>query len=174
MLPKPHECRECPLWGDGEGFVPDEIVDAPVLILAQNPGADEEAGMKVTGHEYAGRRRVPVKEPYPRGPAPLIGETGYQMEQDYFPVAGLERGSVSLANVLKCRQLVTDARGLKKRTNDLPTGKILAQAVAHCTMAHLRVPESTTLIVAMGALSAKFLGCPGSVSAWRGFTWREQ
>lgn len=169
MLPKPHECCGCPLAGDMQGFVPDEIVDAPVLILAQGPGADEEAGMKVVGHEYAGRRRVAVKEPYPRGPAPLIGETGHQMEQDYFPVAGLERGKVSLANVLKCRQIVGG-----KRTNDLPTGKILARAVEHCTAAHLRIPEHTKLIVAMGALSAKFLGCPGSVSAWRGFTFQRR
>ena len=60
MLPKPKTCEGCPLAGDMQGFVPDELVeDAPVLVLAQAPGADEEAGMKVVGHEYAGRRRVP-------------------------------------------------------------------------------------------------------------------
>ena len=167
MLPKPPACRECVLWGDGLGFTPDELVeDAPVLVLAQAPGADEEAGMRVVGHEYAGRRRVPVKEPNPQGPAPLIGETGFQMAQDFFPLAGLERGSISLANVLKCRQIVAG-----KRTNDLPTGKTLGLAVAHCTAAHLRIPASTQLIVAMGALAAEWTGCPGSVHLWRGFTY---
>ena len=170
MLPKPLACEGCSLWGDGQGFVPDELVEeAPVLVLGQNPGADEEAGMKVVGHEYAGRRRVPVKEPNPRGPAPLTGETGFQMVQDFFPLAGLERGKVSLANVLKCRQIVAG-----KRTNDLPTGKILAQAVGHCTRAHLRIPAGTQLIVAMGALATEWTGCPGSVHLWRGFCYERR
>ena len=125
--------------------------------------------MRVVGHEYAGRRRVPMKEPNPRGPAPLIGETGFQMAQDFFPLAGLERGKVSLANVLKCRQIVAG-----KRTNDLPTGKRLAQAVSHCTAAHLRIPPGTQLIVAMGALAAEWTGCPGSVHLWRGFCYERR
>ena len=158
------------LWGDGQGFVPDELVDtARVLILAQAPGADEEAGQRVAGHEYAGRRRVPVKELNPQGPAPLIGETGFQMVQDFFPLAGLERGKVSLANVLKCRQIVAG-----KRTNDLPTGKTLGLAVAHCTAAHLSIPSRTQLIVAMGALAAEWTGCPGSVHLWRGFCYERR
>jgi len=167
MRPKLEACKGCPLYGDAQGFVPDELrEDARVLILAQNPGADEEAGQRIVGYEYAGRRRVPIKEPNPTGPAPLIGATGYDMEHEYFPHAGLERGAVSLANVLKCRQVVAG-----KRTNDLPTGKLLAQAVAHCTTAHLRIPPRTKLIVAMGGLAAKVTGCPGGISAWRGFTY---
>ena len=88
------------------------------------------------------------------------------MEHEYFPHAGLERETVSLANVLKCRQIVAG-----KRTNDLPTGKVLTQAVAHCTTAHLRIPHGTKLIVAMGGLAAKVTGCPGGGSAWRGVTY---
>ena len=174
LLPKPCEntnrtlgqgCVGCPLASDFQGFVPDILVtDARVLVLAQNPGEFEEQGKRIVGYEYAGRRRVPVTEPC--SPQPLIGPTGYDMVQDFFPLAGLERGSVSLANVLKCRQIVAG-----KRTNDLPTGKTLGLAVAHCTAAHLRIPASTQLIVAMGALAAEWTGCPGSVHLWRGFTY---
>lgn len=166
MLSKPEICRGCPLYGDGKGFVPDELVEgAEVCILAQNPGANEEAGEQITGYEYAGRRRVPVTVSV--SPAPLLGATGYEMERIYFPQAGLSRGeNVSLANVLKCRQIVNG-----KRTNDLPTGKTLAAAVKHCTTNHLKIPPATRLVVAMGALSAEYTGCPGSVHDWRGFTY---
>ena len=166
MLPKPDSCKGCPLYGDGKGFVPDELVDgAEVLVLAQNPGANEESGERITFYDYAGRRRVPVSVAVT--PAPLLGATGYEMERNYFPQAGLRRGeNVSLANVLKCRLIVNG-----KRTNDLPKGKVLAAAVQHCTSNHLKIPPSTKLVVAMGALSAQYTGCPGSVHDWRGFTY---
>ena len=166
MLSKPSSCKGCPLYGDGKGFVPDEPTDgAEVLVLAQNPGANEESGERIVGYEYSGRRRVPLTEPCQ--PAPLLGATGYEMERNYFPQAGLRRGeNVSLANVLKCRLIVNG-----KRTNDLPKGKVLTAAVEHCTRNHLKIPPSTKLVVAMGALSAAFTGCPGSIHDWRGFTY---
>ena len=159
LLSKPIACHGCPMYGDGVGWVPDEMVETVrVLILAQNPGADEERGMQIVSYEG----RDPVYEPH--APAPLIGKTGYEMEHEYFPLAGLERGvNVSLANVLKCRQIKNG-----KRTNDMPTGKVLAGAVAHCTKAYLRIPLAVELIVAMGAHSAAYLGCPGSITDWRG------
>ena len=165
MLSKPSSCQGCPLYGDGKGYVPDELVPgARVLVLAQNPGGSEEGGERITGYEYAGRRRVPVIEP--GEPRPLIGATGYEMERHYLPLAGLVRGeNVSFANVIKCRQIVGG-----KRVNDLPKGKVLAAAISHCTRAHLRVPEGVELVVAMGAVSTQYMGCPGTVSAWRGFT----
>ena len=87
------------------------------------------------------------------------------LSQTYLPIAGLTRGKdVSLANVLKCR-LVKNGR----RTNDLPTGKVLDEAVMHCVGAHLRIPVGTRLVVAMGALAWKALGGLGSISDWRGF-----
>jgi uracil-DNA glycosylase len=138
------------------GWVPDELVEgARVLILAQNPGADEVKGQRVTG--YQGPH--PVYEPC--APAPLIGKTGYMMEREFFPLAQLERGvNVSLANILKCRLA---------GSNDMPTGRVLEQAVKHCTDAYLRIPESVELVVAMGHYAAQFRGCVGSVTKWRGY-----
>ena len=158
LLAKPPSCVGCPLAQDMRGYVPDELVDgAEVTIVAQNPGNSEESGQKVVGYE-GGRA---VVEPHPH--APLIGATGYLMEKDYFPLAGLERGKVSLANVLRCRWIHNG-----RRTNNLPTGKVLEQAMAHCSV-HDNIPSSTRLIIAMGALSWKKFGGPGTVSSWRGF-----
>lgn len=159
MLKKPEACAGCPMYGDGKGWVPDELVTgAPVLVLAQAPGGDEERGMRVTGFEG----REALYEPC--APAPLIGKTGYVMEHEYFPLAGLERGvNVSLANVLKCRWIKNG-----RRTNDMPSGATLKGAVAHCTKAYLRIPPETRLVVAMGAHAANYLGCEGSITDWRG------
>ena len=159
MIPKPTECAGCPMYGDGAGFVPDRLTDAPVLLLAQNPGSDEEQGRRVTGWEGG----EPTYETCP--PQPLVGRTGWETGR-LLALAGFTMTQVSVANVLKCRQSVKG-----RRVNDLPTGRLLDAAVAHCTRAHLRIPESTRLVVAMGALAAKVTGCPGSITDWRGYTW---
>ena len=149
MLSKPSSCGGCPLFGDGTGFVGDEIVGtASVYILGQNPGADEE-----------------------REGRPFVGETGQAMERNYFPLAGLERGKVSIGNVLRCRY---------HHHNDLPDGPTLVDSVAHCTREHLRIPDSTHLVVAQGHLAwelstgqltaaGRSKGVPLKVTDWRGF-----
>jgi hypothetical protein len=169
VLRKPEAlCSGCPLYGPGEmsmGYVPDELRDVPIAILAQAPGEHEEKGQKVVAWEQGFRgRRTPVTEPHP--PAPLLGATGWDVWQTYAPLAGLSREQVSCMNVLKCRQIING-----RRVNDLPQGRVLEQAVQHCTSRHLKIPSSTRLIIAMGALAAKYLGCPGSISSWRGYTW---
>src|SRR3990167_4324380 len=149
MLSKPSSCGGCPLFGDGTGFVGDEIVGtASVYILGQNPGSDEE-----------------------REGRPFVGETGQAMERNYFPLAGLERGKVSIGNVLRCRY---------HHHNDLPDGPTLVDSVAHCTREHLRIPDSTRLVVAQGHLAwelstgqltagGRSKGVPLKVTDWRGF-----
>ena len=81
MLPKPEGCIGCPLFGDGMGFVPDEIIEgAEVFVLGQNPGEEEEA-------EHI----------------PFTGRTGQRMDKRFLPLAGLTRGeNVSVGNVYKC------------------------------------------------------------------------
>ena len=78
---KPTGCLGCPLYGNGKGFVPDELRhDADVLILLQNPGkTEEDLGI------------------------PACGKTGATLNTTYLPLAGLTREKVSVANVLKCR-----------------------------------------------------------------------
>jgi uracil-DNA glycosylase len=154
------------MYGDGRGWVPDEIISgARCAVVAQAPGADEERGQKIVGWEPGPRgRSVPVYQPV--APAPLLGKTGWDCESTYFPLAGLRRGEVSLLNVLKCRLSING-----RKVNDLPQGRVLEQAVQHCTAAHFKLPH-VDLVIAMGALAARYLGCPGSISSWRGYTWR--
>ena len=163
MLPKSPECAGCPLFGDGRGFVPDVLMPgARVLILAQAPGADEEAGRRIIGME-AGR---PVYEPCP--PQPLVGRTGWAL-RGYLGQAGLKPAAVSKCNVLKCRAEIVGPKGKKIKVNDLPKGKMLKAAVAHCTTAYLRIPPETELVVASGAVAWGAMGGPGSITDWRGF-----
>ena len=92
MLPKPPSCIGCPLYGDGLGYVPDELVPgATTLVLMQNPGEEEEA----------------------RG-RPAVGKSGQAMDEKLLPRAGLTRGvNVSVANVLKCRALEPSKAGAR-------------------------------------------------------------
>lgn len=132
------------MYGDGRGWVPDEMIGADVTILMQNPGADEE-----------------------RMGQPAVGRSGQYLNERCLPQAGLERGvNVNVANVLKCRWINGG-----QRTNNLPPAAILKPAIQHCTRTHLRIPPETKLVIGLGALANSYLGCPGSISSWRGFTY---
>ncbi len=144
MLKKSEACAGCPMFQDGRGFVPDEVVEgATTFVLGQNPGSDEE-----------------------REGRPFVGKSGQLLVRSYFPIANLTRGeNVSIGNALRCRLLVNG-----RRTNDLPREPVLGQALAHCTAAHLRVPASTTLIVALGEVAVRAVtGKQVSVLEWRGY-----
>ena len=143
MIPKPSSCQGCPFYSDGQGFVPDELVEgATTMVLGQNPGSVEEAQGK-----------------------PFIGPTGQTQTEHFFPLARLERGkNVHIANVLKCRWI---EHGHK--TDKLPTGEILEHAIEHCTREHLRIPDGTRLIIAEGAHSAGWCANTHvSIYKWRG------
>jgi hypothetical protein len=141
------------------GWVPDRPVEgARLAVLAQAPGDMEEKGERAItrmGNQW-------LTEPCE--PQPLVGPTGYMFEREMLPLTGFTRDGVSLHNVLKCRQIIGG-----RRSNDMPTGKVLEQAVKHCTDAYLRIPESVELVVAMGHYAAQFRGCVGSVTKWRGY-----
>ena len=158
MDPKPDGCRGCPLYGDGWGFVPDLIPPSPaVVIVGQNPGANEEDGRRIVGYD----RGFPNTEPCP--PQPLIGLTGYMLRRDYLPLTGLTGATIGYANILKCRW----QRG-EKHTNDSPPAAVLTAAVAHCTTNHLSLPVGVP-VIAMGALAWTTLGGPGTITDWRGY-----
>lgn len=110
------------------------------MLMFQNPGVDEEEQGK-----------------------PLVGRTGQMMEKNFFPLLGVQRGEVSLGNVLRCRW---------NHSNTLPPltdGKLQA-AVDHCTKAYFRVPEGTKAVLAAGEYAAFALtGLEKGFSGWRGY-----
>ena len=146
MRDKPVSCMGCPMYGDGRGFVPDQVIDgAPVWVIMQNPGAQEEASG-----------------------IPAVGATGQMMDTHFIPLAGLERGkSVSVGNILKCRN--TDQNG--RKTNELPKGGVLDEAIIHCTSKYLSIPPTVKLVIAQGALAFKWATQSkiGKMTDWRGF-----
>lgn len=157
MIPKPEACKGCPMYGDGKGFVPDEIRDeAQVFVYAQNPGADEEKGRKVIS--TAGKNAVYEEH----DPAPMLGRTGFIMEQDYLTMAGLERSEISLGNGLRCRRNHTD----KLPPLRSPEVKL---SLLHCHRAHFRLPKACKLIVAQGEYALYALTGETNVSEWRGY-----
>jgi uracil-DNA glycosylase family 4 len=143
MLTKPDSCRDCPLYQDGKGFVPDELIEgAETFVMGQNPGEEEE-----------------------REGRPFIGATGKAMMKHYFPLGGLERGvNVSIGNIIRCRY---------QNSNELPKlgtkEKLAEKAIEHCTRAHLRIPSGTKLIVAQGAYALWGLTGERAISEWRGW-----
>ena len=166
-------CHDCPFReGGNKTFVPDEIIQgSPVLVMSQNPGEFECEGRKVVDVRWVGSRREYITEPHP--PAPLLGPTGWDMERKFFPLAGLERGKVSLANPVRCRidggNHVPDLRL-----------EVTKRAIDHCQRAHFKLPDSTRLIVAEGAYALYACtgedgtGSPGhklsmGIEGWRGY-----
>jgi uracil-DNA glycosylase len=132
--------------------------------MGQNPGANEVKGMKLI-------QRYPERWESHR-PAPFLGKTGYAMEHDFFPVAGLERGKVDLTNSVRCRLNDQDS---------LPDVAIprMREAIEHCRV-HDQRPANIKLIVAEGehALYATTgedgTDSPGfkisrGISGWRGW-----
>lgn len=138
-LTKPKTCESCPMFQEGEGFVPDENIEgAKVFILGQNPEVDEEE---------QGR--------------PFIGKTGREMEVRFFPLAQLVRGkNVSLGHVIRCRW---------KNSDDLPPSAIKNVAANLCQSLYFHPPASTELIVAQGGLAWKAMGEGTSIREWRGY-----
>lgn len=139
-------CQGCVMYQTGEqNFVPDEIREnAPVFVLAQNPGAEEEAQGK-----------------------PMVGQTGQALEKDFFPQAGLTRGDVSIGNALRCRWQNSNKLDPIER-------KDVRAAVDHCSRAHLRIPPGTRLLVAAGGYALYALTGEGhqkgsKITHWRGW-----
>lgn len=159
MLPKPDACRNCPFWGSGKGFVPDEVrPGAPVVVWAQGPGKSEEQGQRYLGKDSTGQERWDVHPP-----APLLGKTGRLLETTFLPLAGLNREDVSLANSVRCRW---------NHQNTLPpvTQHLIRGAIKHCTLAHWKPPENNPLYVAMGEYATYTLtGLLHDFNGWRGY-----
>jgi uracil-DNA glycosylase family 4 len=138
-LKKPQQCKGCSLYGDGNGFVPDEIVPgSSVLVVGQNPGREEEIAGK-----------------------PFVGDTGKLMMRDLFPIAGVERGeTVSLGNTLRCRW---------RKSNDLPPESMLKPALVHCRVHDVIPESTRIIVASGALAWRVLSNGLGSVSSWRGF-----
>lgn len=158
ILPKPPACQGCPAYAKSAGYVPDEVREqAPVMVYAQNPAVDEEAGRRFLGSSGG----IDQYEPAPH--APLIGKTGHMLERTFLPLAGLTREDCSLGNTYRCRW---------GHSNTLPdlTTKEMQLARLHCHRAHFRRPGGARVFVAMGEhATAALTGVTRDFGGWRGY-----
>ena len=144
-MDKPDGCKGCPLYGDGKGFVPGSFpVGATVLVLGQNPGAEEE--------------KVGI---------PLVGKTGQLLDRTFLPLAGLDGQEIAKDNVIRCRWTPP---GKKEKTNDLPSGKVLDAAITHCRQ-YDKPGDGFRLVIAMGGIAVKKMAGSDEfkIHNWRGF-----
>jgi uracil-DNA glycosylase len=155
MIPKPDSCIGCPLYKHGDYITPDTMVPgSKVLLIAQNPGPDEEAGHLLKNRYW--RYGQSYDEWEQVVPQPLIGATGQLFNNKFLPQSGLHREEVSIANAIRCRP--GNSLGLK--ADELPaittamkleTSKAdIVAALRHCRDAHLHIPDSVDTIVTMG------------------------
>jgi uracil-DNA glycosylase family 4 len=104
----------------------------------------------------------------PATPAPLLGKTGRKMEREFFPLAGLQRGRVTLRNAIRCR---------RNGSNELPPvhHTVTRDAIAHCHRAHYQPTAfRPRLRIAMGehalwATTGEGMEKRRTLSAWRGW-----
>jgi uracil-DNA glycosylase len=116
--------------------------DARVRVVAQNPGEHEILGRRFVrwykGEEGTGE----IWEDY--RPAPLIGKSGWELDNQFLPRAGLSRDDVECCNVVRCRL---------NNSNDLPplTTTMAREMVTHCQRAYWKEPHDSQTMVALGA-----------------------
>jgi len=141
------------------------------LLLA--PGEHEQQGQRIIGDTwYKGKKQDICEMVHPQ---PLIGRTGKWLQDTFWPRTGIAYTDVSKANILKCRPYGKNdlpSIGSTKSVNGI-TVKMLKEAIAHCTHAHLHIPESTKYIMAMGGISLYALtglqGKNNGITNWRGW-----
>ena len=174
MILKPNSCFGCPFYNKGAYFTPDTIVPgSQVMFIAQNPGPDEEAGHRLINRTW--QYGMSHDEYEQVQPAPLIGATGQQFNKRFLPLAQLSRKEVSVGNAIRCRP--GSALGL--RADELPTitNKMhlhsskadVVKAIRHCKEAHLHVPPSVKVVVAMGGVAMFSLTGVHDITSWRGY-----
>ncbi|MGL5935454.1 MAG: hypothetical protein ACRCZI_07500, partial [Cetobacterium sp.] len=175
---KPESCKGCPFYDKGKFFVPDiTIPNSEVMFIAQNPGPDEEAGLKLIDRQWIGNGKY-HKNTISVKPQPLIGATGQLFDTKFLPLSTLKRNEISAGNAIRCRpghDLGIKADSLPSLTNKMKLRESKAdivKALRHCSTAHLNVPSTVRVIVAMGAYSLFQLTALTSVKDWRGYAIR--
>lgn len=143
-MQKPSSCLGCPFYGNGDGFVPDEIRDEAVVL--------------VYGH-------VPSKEDALTG-KPYTGAQGQMLESKFLPLAGLTRDQVSIGHAVRCHRPLKDLPAIDSIE--------ARAAIDHCTKAHQKLPSSTRLVVSQGpyslySMTGEGLGKDRTISSWRGW-----
>jgi len=133
--------------------------------LGSNPRGDDEQGNRADGFQNGRVIYQPVT------PQPFIDRSGRDLRERFIPLAGLDPDKLSYCNVIKCRGYEDYDEGKRRKTDKLPSKKKELHAIVdHCTHAHLRIPDSSRLLIAVGDLAWEHSTYDaGSITDWRGY-----
>lgn len=149
---KPEACRGCPAYGNGKGYVADEICeDATFLYVGGIPNDDAISA----GRPFVGTIGDELNEKYfpragaERGRNPLVTWTNTSGEIER-PVWETEGGNISLTYILRCKCTPTE------------------EAIDHCRQ-YDWIQDSVRFILGSGELAWCTLSDNiGKVTEWRG------
>lgn len=133
MLPKPsNPCKACPLYGNGQGFVPASGTgDNGVLIVLEAAGENEvNEGM------------------------PVVGKAGYYLFQNLKRV-GIEREGFRIHNVLSCRPPQNKLSRMPYEDAAIACCSPLLDATIAAHVQHCRTINKTPVIVTLGRIAFK-------------------
>ena len=127
------QCKGCPLETIGKGFVPGHgPADATVAIIGSVPDeADVTSGY------------------------PLTGTTWATLVRDFLPFSGIDTEEIYRDHVIRCRPAKAMKSGAQ-RASVIPQGKLLADAIAHCSQYDTYLATITLLIPLGKAALTKF------------------
>lgn len=177
-ITKPDSCKGCPFYSKGEYYVPDHITPgSTVMLIAQNPGADEIDGHALVKRHWIGNGKYHDEFTQVR-PQPLIGAVGQMLNTKFLPLSTLRRGDISTGNAIRCRPgtalgLAADELPTVTSKMHLETSKTdIVTAIRHCARVHLKIPASVTAVVAMGGIALYQLTGHTDITNWRGYALR--
>ena len=157
---KPDACQGCPLYGDGEGYVADEICEgATYLLVLDSPNKDAiNAGRPLAGdlgNEYEEKYFARAEAIRGRNPMLIYDYfTEHEWCGEPIPTWSVDNGNISIAHVLRC-----DARRLTVNERS---------AIEHCRQFDV-IQDAVKLVIASGNLAWETLTEEtGKVITWRG------
>lgn len=151
-MKKPLICQTCPAYGNGEGFVPDEMcIDAPYFVVFEQPSkAAAKTGRIDIDADWLALASIE------RGTGAILYEEGVYEDGDRVspPFWETQFGNASIGHAMRCPNTLT--------------GNDQKDAVARCRQ-HDRIPGDVTLFVSVGDVAMHVTtDLEGKVESWRG------
>jgi hypothetical protein len=142
-LKKPDKCKDCPLYGNGDGFVPDKNSNARLTIALNHP-CSEEAERGTSG----------------------IGGAWLDIAKNYLSYTG--ETDVNITHVLRCREWKV-GKVIPWWLEKPIVSRVIKEAIKHCAKHDKDMGED--LIIAQGELGHYKYGNAAKDDApynWRG------
>lgn len=140
---KPSTCLGCPFYGNGDGFVPDELRDGAVVL--------------VYGHVPSRQDALEAK--------PYTGAQGTLLETKFLPLAGLTRDQVSIGHAIRCHRPLKDTPEVQSIEARV--------AIEHCKVHEKVPASTRLVVTqgpySLYSMTGEGIGKDRTISSWRGW-----